>query len=742
MPSPPLWRQYGGPPEEGAIWSGQQWAWSLSRHALAGRGRARHCRHGGKCHMARTERRGDDPSGGRAVPRADQRGPVVGRDQLLRALRGRGADEPRDLRAVPDQCGRGHHERIGQHPEGADAVGGRLLGRMGADPDPRIPDPARLPAGQRPARSLLRAEQGLGRALRRRRDAAAGLPVHGADGPLRHSRPGAGPDGGREGGRLGLLVGARLLGSLRPDRALQGRAGAARPPLPDRLHIHHGPQLGSPPGAAAQHDELAARALLPGPGCSRHLRLRPGGRPCGGHAAAAHPRLRAGRGTGRGFEGRSRRDRPVRLPRAADPAHGDRREGPGVGAHRDPAHHVPLAGLAGDRRAQRAGPLGVPGTHRIRRGDGLHRSARADRVLQQGLIMPRRPEACAVMFDLDGTLVQTRRASWDVFRTVSDDFGLGLTGPQEYFDLFNGNIFASLEELCLDRAYSGQVKKAFMDRLREEYNPAMVPGMVDVIRRLAGHCTLAVVSSNATEVLRRVLVGNGIAYCFSHVFGGDMAPDKAAAIQSFLSDTSSQYGRRCELAYDETPAGTRPDLETTVLVTDTAGDIRDALGVGIRAVGVAWGMHGADELTDAGAEFVAIWPQTLPGHLLGDAATAPDGACALPFPPAPARASCGAGQCHCGCQDRSPQTVRLAEPDPVATRLAAAAAIRRDRRRQAAQAPRTPARAPASARSPASTGSPASATQQSVVPQGHAAAAAELRDAVRRIIAWSEGPGR
>jgi len=44
----------------------------------------------------------------------------------------------------------------------------------------------------------------------------------------------------------------------------------------------------------------------------------------------------------------------------------------------------------------------------------------------------------------------------------------------------------------------------------------MVPGVVDVIRRLAGHCTLAVVSSNAMEVLRRVLVDNGVAYCFAH----------------------------------------------------------------------------------------------------------------------------------------------------------------------------------------------------------------------------------
>jgi len=340
------------------------------------------------------------------------------------------------------------------------------------------------------------------------------------------------------------------------------------------------------------------------------------------------------------------------------------------------------------------------------------------------------------MFDLDGTLVQTRGASWDVFRQISDEFGLGLTGPQEYFDLFRGNIFASLDALCDGHADSEQVKQAFLERLRAEYNPAMVPGMVDVIRRLAGHCTLAVVSSNAMEVLRRVLVDNGVAYCFAHVFGGDAVPDKTAAFRSFLADAASQYGRRCEVTYDETPGAARPDLSTTVLVTDTAGDVRDALAAGIRAVGVAWGMHTADELTAAGAEFVAIWPQELPGYLLRGTVPEPTGACAIAPPPEaraavppPARAR-GAepGACGCGCSapDASPRAAQA--PSPAAAAQAVAAATRRDRRQQAAQvfgrravADRFP---PSAAPVPSSAGS----------------AVSELRDAVARIL--TPGPAR
>jgi hypothetical protein len=260
-----------------------------------------------------------------------------------------------------------------------------------------------------------------------------------------------------------------------------------------------------------------------------------------------------------------------------------------------------------------------------------------------------------------------------------------------------------------------------------------------------------------------------------------MAPDKAVAIRSFLSDASSQYGRRCEVAYDETPAAARPDLATTVLVTDTAGDVRDALDVGIRAVGVAWGMHAAAELSEAGAEFVAIWPQELPGYLLGDTASAPAGACAIPAPAAPAGATgrtglavpaapaaraappvpvavpatsaargCGADECHCGCQGRPGPAGRPAEPGPIAARVAvaaglpaeppsvaarvtAAAAVRRGRRRQAAQAPRPPV--PSGGNTPTSHVPAGGAPPPHHAPQGHPAPPAELRDAVRRILA-------
>ncbi|WP_098960369.1 HAD family hydrolase [Pseudonocardia sp. N23] len=340
------------------------------------------------------------------------------------------------------------------------------------------------------------------------------------------------------------------------------------------------------------------------------------------------------------------------------------------------------------------------------------------------------PPVQAVIFDLDGTLVQTRIASWEVFEKINRRFALGVDEPERYFDLFRGNIYDSIAKLCRDDVHAAQVREEFLRLLRREYTPPLVPGVADVVRRLASTSTLAVMSSNAMEVLRRVLTTNDLAFCFAHVFGGDVTPDKRTAIRTFLADPGSGFGRRCAADYDEAGLRPLPDPAATVLVTDTAGDVRDGLEVGIRVVGVAWGMHSVEELTEAGAEFVALWPQEITAHLLGGAAADPaTGACAV---------TPVSGDGRHGDHRHS----RGDEDDGGRAR---AAEVRRGRRRSAAARP-----APAQEPAPARHGDPATAppgldpvrapTPGPVAhrPDGRAARAAgvadaELLDAVRRV---------
>jgi phosphoglycolate phosphatase len=273
----------------------------------------------------------------------------------------------------------------------------------------------------------------------------------------------------------------------------------------------------------------------------------------------------------------------------------------------------------------------------------------------------------AILFDLDGTLVQTRESSWEVFTRVNQEFGLGVRSQEEYFALLEGNLFQALRELAGPRA--DEVAQRFLELLKTDYHPPFVPGMVDVVKAMAGVCSLAVVSSNAMVTIRRILERARPQHCFSHVFGGDVEPDKRNCVRRFLAESEYLVNRQCSPAYVEAHLPELARQDQVVLVTDTVGDVRHAVECGVRVVGVAWGMHSERKLIEAGAEFVAVWPQEILSHLF------PDGVGAAACGIAPAAAKDDACGCHqtsaCGCG-----------PDAalVGAAMAEAAKVRRDRR--------------------------------------------------------------
>lgn len=245
----------------------------------------------------------------------------------------------------------------------------------------------------------------------------------------------------------------------------------------------------------------------------------------------------------------------------------------------------------------------------------------------------------AILFDLDGTLVDTRASSWELFSETNRAFGLGVDSREAFFRAFEGNFFESLSKLCPDPAKAAAAKSHFMELLRTRYHPALIPGMVDVVRSLAPHCTLALISTNGIEAIRRILVEAGIATCFSHVFSGDVEPRKVASMRRFLSDQRYAAQRMCSPAYHEGKGGGVLEAADVVLVTDTVGDVAEAKEAGIRAIGVAWGMHSERQLLEAGAEKVALWPQELIAWLRDpDSADACATACACSSSPG---AACG-----------------------------------------------------------------------------------------------------
>jgi phosphoglycolate phosphatase len=252
-----------------------------------------------------------------------------------------------------------------------------------------------------------------------------------------------------------------------------------------------------------------------------------------------------------------------------------------------------------------------------------------------------------VVFDMDGTLVQTRAASWDVFQDTARKFELPIRSAEEFFELFRGNFFEGLKALCPDPALESAVREHFLQGLRDRYAPRFVPGMRDVVKALAARYPLAVMSSNAMTAIRRILEEEGLAACFAHVFSGEVGTSKEAHLRQILDEPSYGNARHCSLSYaeedsraeDRAPAGS----EDVVLITDTVGDVREGRSCGVRVIGVAWGMHGCDALRQAGAETVVMWPQELLTLLIPAGEPARDrSACQCSVPsPGPAAPAAG-----------------------------------------------------------------------------------------------------
>jgi phosphoglycolate phosphatase len=295
--------------------------------------------------------------------------------------------------------------------------------------------------------------------------------------------------------------------------------------------------------------------------------------------------------------------------------------------------------------------------------------------------------ARAILFDLDGTLVDTRAASWQLFSETNLAFALGIDTRETFFKAFEGNFFDSLAKMVPDPARAAAVKAHFMELLRTRYHPSLIPGMVDVVRALAPQATLAVISTNGIEAIRRILVGAGIATCFSHVFSGDVEPRKANSIRKFIADQRYAVHRMCSPAYHDGGGPAAPfDPRDVVLVTDTVGDVVEAREAGIRAIGVAWGMHSEQQLLDAGAERVALWPQELVAWLRdGEAGAASACACQT-----------GTGQTGASCAAPAHAPLPIA-PAPPAHPMAGASRLRREHRMQSRQAAFTPPAAPRAA---------------------------------------------
>jgi phosphoglycolate phosphatase len=201
-----------------------------------------------------------------------------------------------------------------------------------------------------------------------------------------------------------------------------------------------------------------------------------------------------------------------------------------------------------------------------------------------------RPRFTPILFDLDGTLVDSGR---DIAQAANRTLvRLGLeTLPEEEIVSFVGDGIRRLMERVLGPHEALDIDAAVED-FRADYRQNCLvhtlpfPGIMDLLRDLKGH-PLGVVTNKPARFSKTILDGLGLSAYVGAMVGGDEAELKPKPDPLFLA---------CERLGVEPGAG--------LMVGDFENDIQAGRAAGMQTCGVLWGLDRGEAVRRTGADYV------------------------------------------------------------------------------------------------------------------------------------------
>jgi phosphoglycolate phosphatase len=185
-----------------------------------------------------------------------------------------------------------------------------------------------------------------------------------------------------------------------------------------------------------------------------------------------------------------------------------------------------------------------------------------------------------LIFDLDGTLIDSKRDLADSVNATRAHMGCPpLPDERVYSYVGNGapvliqRAFPGATHADLDRAL-----RFFLDYYREHMLDAttLYPGVREALDRLhSAEVPLAVLTNKPVRFSIRLLEGLGLDMHFFRVYGGNSFEEK------------KPHPLAIHLLVEESGA----DRARTVMVGDSAVDVRTARNAQVQACGVSWGFQ-------------------------------------------------------------------------------------------------------------------------------------------------------
>jgi phosphoglycolate phosphatase len=201
-----------------------------------------------------------------------------------------------------------------------------------------------------------------------------------------------------------------------------------------------------------------------------------------------------------------------------------------------------------------------------------------------------------VVWDVDGTLVDSRQSIFQTAKAVYGQLGLPVPGYEAVRQIVGLGLREAFEIL------SPELPGPEIDRLTQTYrevfqalrrDPTFVEplyeGAAKTLERLRGDgWKIAMATGKSRNGVETVMRLHGWADLFDSTHCADDGPGKPHP--AMLLEAMKAIG---------------VPPERTIMVGDTAHDMRMAKAAGVYAQGVSWGFHTAEEVMEGGADHVA-----------------------------------------------------------------------------------------------------------------------------------------
>jgi len=194
----------------------------------------------------------------------------------------------------------------------------------------------------------------------------------------------------------------------------------------------------------------------------------------------------------------------------------------------------------------------------------------------------------AVIFDLDGTLLDSEKTILRCLNTALKEFGFTPFEMHELHSMIGMDLFQILARKGADKPeiaerYTQIQLDTFMDDMTY-YNG--VPELLTALYE-SGYI-LGVATMRRGRIAREVLKGLGLDHYFETIVGADETPESKPSGAHVLTTCDS---------INIQPAN-------AIMVGDSKYDILSAKAAGTLAIGVSWGMGTVKELEVAGADHI------------------------------------------------------------------------------------------------------------------------------------------